>query len=82
MLFYFLIYCYLVNIFYFYYDLNVYNEVNLNIFKNPTIKYLNNILFLSYNFILTISLITYFKSQKHNVILYGLSTAIMITFTT
>ena len=75
----FLIYCYLVNIFYFYYDLNVYNEVNLNIFKNPTIKYLNNILFLSYNFILTISLITYFKSQKHNVILYGLSTAIMIT---
>ena len=41
-------------------------------------KYLNNILFLSYNFILTISLITYLISKKKKA-QCGLSTAIMIT---
>ena len=67
----FLIYAVLVNIFYISKD--IYE------FGYASIKYAEGILFLTYNFILTISLMSYFSHQKKlNVIIYGLATAISI----
>ena len=67
----FLTYCCIINIFYITYDFYVFEYNNF--------KYSKGMLFLSYNFILTISLISFFNYQKKfNVILYGLATAILI----
>ncbi len=77
----FLIYCYFVSIFYLYHDLYIYNDINLYISssKTPTLKYLRELIFLTYNFILTISLLSFFNYQKkYVVIFYGLATAILI----
>lgn len=77
----FLIYCYFVNIFYVYYDLNTYNNMRLfvGIEDKPNTKYLKQSLFLTYNFILTISLLSFFNYQKNfKVVLYGLATAILL----
>ncbi len=75
----FLVYCYFVSIFYFFYDLYVFKEVKLYVFKHPSIKYLKGLLFLTYNFILTISIISFFNYQKKsNFVLYALATAIFI----
>jgi hypothetical protein len=67
----FLIYSFVVNVFYVFYDIYVFEYNNL--------KYLKGILFLSFNFIITISLISFFNHQKKfNVIFYGLVTALAI----
>ena len=67
----FLIYVIIVNIFYIYYDLYFKGDNNL--------RFLKELLFLIYNFLLTISLISYYYYQrKFNLILYGLITAIGI----
>ena len=68
----FLIYCYIVNIFYFYSELIVFENIE-------NLKYSKSLLFLSYNFIITISLFSFLKSQKEfKIILYGALTAIVI----
>tara|TARA_A100000164_G_scaffold379178_1_gene422768 strand:+ start:232 stop:1422 length:1191 start_codon:yes stop_codon:yes gene_type:complete len=77
----FLAYCYLVSIYYLFYDLYVFKEIRLDIsvFKNPSIKYLKELLFLTYNFILTLSIISFFNNQKKsNLVSYALVTAILI----
>ena len=67
----FLLYCFAVNVFYVSYDIYVFGYSDL--------KYSKGILFLSYNFILTISLMSFVNySKKFNTILYGLGTAILI----
>ncbi len=67
----FLTYVTFVNIFYIYYDLYFLRDSN--------IRFLKELLFLIYNFVLTTSLISYFNYQKKfNIILYGLATAILI----
>lgn len=53
----FLIYSYFVNIFYLYSEL-----INFSTIEN--LKYIKEVLFLSYNFILTISLLSFLKQQK------------------
>ena len=49
----FLIYSFLVNTFYVYYDLNTYNYIEhfVGIEDKPNIKYLKQLLFLTYNFV-------------------------------
>ena len=77
----FLIYTYLVNIFYLFYDLNTYEYIEhfVGIEDKPNIKYLKNTLFLTYNFILTISLLSFFNCQKiFKPVLYGLVTALFL----
>ena len=53
----FLIYCLIVNIFYFYSEFIVSRDI-------VYFKYLKELLFLGYNFIITISLLTFFKHHK------------------
>ena len=52
----FLIYCFLINIFYSFYDYFV--------VRDSTFKHYIEFIFLTYNFLLTTSLISYFKNQK------------------
>ena len=67
----FLFYTIVVNIFYIYYDFYFANDLNN--------KHLKDLLFLTYNFILTTSLLSYFSYQKKfDIILYGLITSILI----
>ena len=67
----FLFYTIIVNIFYLFYD--------LYFTRDPNIKFFKDSLFLTYNFILTASLTSYFAYQKKfNIILYGLITAILL----
>lgn len=67
----FLLYSIIVSIFYIYYELYFTRD-----FVN---KHLIDVLYLTYNFILTTSLISYFSYQKKfNIILYGLITSILI----
>lgn len=69
----FLFYCYVVNIFYLYKDFFLITEI--------TFKYYTELMFLTYNFILTISLISYFKKHKHKVdymVFYGIIFANLI----
>lgn len=67
----FLIYCFVVNAFYIFYDIYVFEYGNL--------KHLKEIFFLTFNFIITISLISFFNHQKKiNVIFYGLASAFAI----
>lgn len=69
--FFFLIYNFLVNIFYIYYNLYTFSDIN--------IKYYKEILFLTYNFIITIGIISFFnKHRKFEVVLYAVITAIII----
>ena len=69
----FIVYNLLVNIFYIYYNLYTYNDLN--------IKYYKEILFLTYNFIITIGIISFFnKHRKFDIVLYAVVTAIIIIF--
>lgn len=69
----FVFFCFLINIFYIYKDLFQ--------IKFIEIKYLRVPLFLTYNFIITISIISYFRHQKHfDLVLYGLVISILIIF--
>jgi hypothetical protein len=66
-----LIYIYFVEGFYVFYDIYEIGHFNL--------KYLKGVLFLTYNFILTVSLMSFLNHKRRfNVILYGLATAILI----
>src|SRR6056300_210601 len=62
----FLIYSFLVNIFYLYYNFNTYNYIEhfIGLEDKPNIKYLKQSLFLIYNFVLTISLLSFLNHQK------------------
>lgn len=67
----FLFYCYFVNFFYFYRGLLVFNEADIG--------HLKSLLFLTYNFILMISIISYLKfKDKSKEIFYGVLSAILI----
>jgi len=67
----FLIYCFLTNIFYSFYDYFV--------VRDSTFEHYIDLIFLTYNFLLTASLISYFKNQKrHNFIVYAIVCAILI----
>ncbi len=67
----FIIYCYFVNIFYFYKD--------FYLVKDLVIKHAVELMFLTYNYILTISLISYFSNKKLDyAVFYGLIFAILI----
>lgn len=69
----FVSFSFLVNIFYIYKDLFQ--------IKFIEIKYLRVSVFLIYNFIITISLISYFRHQKnYDLVLYGLVFSILIIF--
>lgn len=77
----FLVYSFLVNTFYVYYDLNTYNYIEhfVGIEDKPNIKYLKQLLFLTYNFVLTISLLSFLNHQKKfKPVLYGLITAVLL----
>ena len=68
----FLFYCYVVNIFYFYKDFYFLLLILLS-------KHYIELMFLTYNFILTISLISYFKTQKVDyMVFYGIIFAMLI----
>lgn len=68
----FLIYCLIVNIFYFYSEFIVSRDI-------VYFKYLKELLFLGYNFIITISLLTFFKHHKEfKKIKYCIFTTILI----
>ena len=72
----FLIYCCLVNVFYASYNIYVFEYYNL--------IHLKELFFLSFNFIIVISLISFFDHQtfnhqkKFNVIFYGLASALVL----
>ena len=67
----FLFYSIIVNIFYIYYNLYFVRDLDND--------HLKDLLFLTYNFILITSLISYFSYQKKfDVVLYGLITSILI----
>lgn len=71
----YLIYCSFVELLHTYHDISVYRVVEF--------KYLKELLFLTYNFILTTSLLSYLNYQKKfNFIIYSLATAIIIIFFT
>mgnify|MGYP007047380726 FL=1 len=64
-------YIFLVEAFYISYDIYEFGYSNF--------KYSKQVLFLTYNFILTVSLMSFFNDKKKiNIILYGLATAILI----
>lgn len=67
----FLFYNYVVNIFYFYKDFFFITDIAL--------KHYKELMFLTYNFILTISLISYLKTQKMDyIVFYGIIFATLI----
>ena len=67
----FLIYCFLTNIFYSFYD--------YFIVRDSTFKHYIELIFLTYNFLLTTSLISYFKNQKkNNFFVYAIVCGILI----
>ena len=75
----FLIYCYSINIFYFAYDLYIFKDPYRYVFIPPDLTYLRDILFITFNFVLVISIISYLNYQKKlNIIFYGVLTAILI----
>ena len=75
----FLIYCFSINIFYFAYDLYIFKDPYRYVFIPPDLTYLRNILFITFNFVLVISIISYLNYQKKlNIIFYGVLTAILI----
>ena len=79
----FLAYCLIVTVFYLYYDLTELSDIKLHTNKSSTIKYLKELLFLSYNFILTISLLSFLNYQKKfNLIFYGVVCANLIILIT
>ena len=70
----FLIYCLFVNIFYFYLEFIAFRDI-------LHFKYLKEVLFLGYNFIITVSLLTFFKYHKEfKQIKYCIFIAIAIIF--
>lgn len=77
----FVIYCFLVNIFYLHKDFSTFNYIEhfVGVEDKPNIKYLKQLLFLTYNFILTISLLSFLNNQKKfKPILYGSATAVLL----
>ena len=64
---------------YFAYDLYIFKDPYRYVFIPPDLTYLRNILFITFNFVLVISIISYLNYQKKlNIIFYGVLTAILI----
>ena len=67
----FLLYCYFIELFYLYNDLFVFSVTDL--------KYFKSLLYLTYNFILTVCLISYFRFKKEfKLVFYGIITSLII----